>query len=126
MEEEAADLERAVAILIKALRGLAQGEYGSIRKGFWIRMDEYLFKYRPYWSDSDYVPSNRATYLVYEYIPGWFNRKLGKVKFDDGQYMSAQVQRQIDMDIKDELEFIEACNQLADNVEMVEEEEVGS
>ena len=105
------DNEKASAILIKTLRGLAINYHGGIRHGFWIKIDKYIFLYRPFWNDSEYVPSELATYKVYLFrrpTKRWFNRLLGQIKYDDGQYMGIQIWQQADMDIKDCQGFINA------------------
>lgn len=112
--------EKATAILIRNLRGLAITYYGGIRHGFVCKIDNYFFRYKPYWTDSEYVPSELATYKVYKSIgptKRWFNKLLGTVKYDDGQYMGVQIVKQCDLDIRDSQGFIDAVMCLEENLE---------
>lgn len=117
----AINVDQAVNMLIELLRAIGQSSFGSIRKPFKFKTDGYVFKYKPFWDSSEYVPSNRATYLVYRYQKGWWNKKLGEVTYDDGAFMGQQVQNELEVDIKDELAFIEACNYLESKVTVSDE-----
>jgi len=116
MRSDVTNVDQAVNTLIELLRALGESCCNSIRLPFTFKSGRYVFKYKPYWDSSEYVPSNLATYRVYRYRKGRWNKKLGEVEFDDGKYIGRQVQYELELNIKDEREFIEACNYLASTV----------